>query len=468
MTQQNEGILHETTSLCPVCLERIPADYIARGDEVWFNKNCEEHGSFETLFWHGVESFNHWNQPNKPQAPKNPAQAARQGCPYDCGICENHKQATCCVLLEVTSRCNLNCPICFASAGDEGTDPSLETIAGWYDMLLDRGGPFNIQLSGGEPTMRDDLAAIIRLGKEKGFNFFQLNTNGLRIADDPTYLHELKEAGLKTVFLQFDSPYAEATRRIRGADIIQAKKQVIINCEKENLGVVLVPTVVRESNSQDVGAVLEFAAANMPTVRGVHFQPMSYFGRYGETPEADSRITLPDLMLAMETQTNGKLKAADFYPGGAEHPLCSCNADYEVDAGEWSLIKKTKPKCCCCSSEADNTSDIARKAVAEKWSAGINLAESNLGEGFDVSALDEFLERQRKHRLAISAMAFQDVWTVDLERLERCYINIVSQDGRLVPFCSYNLTSAAGEALYRRNRGRENESANQKRTLPAL
>lgn len=449
LTPLNSATLHATMSVCPVCLRRVRALYAARGDEVWFVKDCPQHGRFEALVWRGAGSFEAWRQPGAAQLPKAAAMPTARGCPYDCGLCANHRQATCCVLLEVTRRCDLRCPVCFASAGaatDAAGDPTLRTIESWYDMLLERGGPFNIQLSGGEPTQRDDLADVIRLGKRKGFSFFQLNTNGLRIADDPAYLHELARAGLNTVFLQFDGLSAASTLPLRGRDVTSHKLRAIERCEHEGLGVVLVPTLLRGANVGEIGALLDFAAAHMPTVRGVHFQPMSYFGRYDAPPAPDARLTLPDLLAAIEAQTNSRLKAADFAPGGAEHPLCSCHADYEIDGGRWTLVRSTPS---CCGSGAVATSDAARKAVAGKWSRPAPPDPAALGDGFDVSALDDFLERRATRTLAISAMAFMDAWTVDLERLERCYINIVSPDGRLLPFCACNLTAMDGTALYR-------------------
>ncbi len=82
-------------------------------------------------------------------AKQEPAQHAYQthvdkGCPYDCGLCEDHLQQVCCVLLEVTQRCNLHCPVCFASAGGLSADPDLAEIGAWYDALMGAGGPFNI------------------------------------------------------------------------------------------------------------------------------------------------------------------------------------------------------------------------------------------------------------------------------------------------------------------------------------
>lgn len=93
----------------------------------------------------------------------------------------------------------------------------MEDIGQRFDEMMRCGGPFNIQLSGGEPTEREDLPEIIRMGRERGFTFFQLNTNGLRIARDKEYLGCLREAGLDCVFLQFDglrdSTYQAAARR---------------------------------------------------------------------------------------------------------------------------------------------------------------------------------------------------------------------------------------------------------------
>lgn len=449
---RKNNIIHKTKSLCPICLKKIDAEYIEEKDEVFFCKECREHGRFETRVWKGAENFRQRLVLPKPQPPKNPANPVNIGCPYDCGLCRNHKQASCCVLLEVSNICDLECPVCFASSNKESLKnafPSQEEIALWYDMLMERGGPFNIQLSGGEPAMRDDLADIIRLGKKKGFDFFQLNTNGIRIAKDRGYLRGLKEAGLNTVFLQFDSLQRKALIRLRGRDILEEKLAAVENCKAENIGVVLVPTVLRGCNDKDLGEILDYAVSQMPAVRGVHFQPMSYFGRYEETPTKGGRLILPELLELLEEQTGGRIKAEDFSFGSAEHPLCSANADYIVRDGVWKAVKKPPASSCCCSCG----SDTSRKAVAEKWSLkkdDFSISDT-AGEGFDLSALDRFLEERKKNRLSISTMAFQDVWNLDLERLQRCYINIVSPDNKLIPFCSYNLTAKDGSTLYREN-----------------
>ena len=66
--------------------------------------------------------------------------------------------------------------------------------------------------------------------------------------------------------------------------------------------------------------------------------------------------------------------------------------------------------------------------------------------------LDLFLEQLKSHMFSISGMAFQDAWNLDLERVRDCCIHVLSPDGRLIPFCMYNLTNTMGKSLYRKNK----------------
>ena len=315
----------KTMSVCPVCLTRIPAVKIVGADgNIYMEKKCWEHGSFRTLIWEGdLESYVNWSagDSNTPVTPVR-AREAERGCPNDCGLCQNHERDGCCVLLELTNRCNLSCPVCFASAGEQTPhDLSVEEIGKQYDLLMEHGGPFNIQLSGGEPTMRDDLDKIIALGKEKGFTFFQLNTNGIRLAREGGYAAHLAKAGVSVVFLQFDGLDDEIYQTLRGAALTGTKLRAIENCKAAGLPVVLVPTVAPGVNDHALGDILRFALAHAPHVRGVHIQPISYFGRCGlEAPE--KRLTIPAVLRRIEAQMEGLMKASDFGGGGAESPYC--------------------------------------------------------------------------------------------------------------------------------------------------
>jgi len=380
-------------------------------------------------------------------APMTPrTTAATRGCPYDCGLCPEHRQQSCCVLLEVTQRCNLACPICFASAGRQVADPTLTEIDGWLQALRAGGRPVNIQLSGGEPTLRDDLPTIVALAHAYGFDFVQVNTNGLRIAEDRSYLERLKRAGVDCVFLQFDGLTPEVYRRIRGRDLLAEKKAALDNCAALRLGVILVPVLVPGVNSMQIGDLVRFAIARMPTVRAVHFQPVSYVGRTTARPEDADRITIPEVLTQIELQTGGAIRAADFKPGTAENPYCSFNGAFLIQPGPTVTPLRPSSGSCCGRADGDEA-QRARRFVAKRWAAP--AARTSCCSSMKVESLDAFLE-ERQHTLCISGMAFQDAWTLDLERLRQCYIHVAGSEGRLVPLCAYNLSSVSGETLYRR------------------
>ena len=446
-------IIGTTTSVCPVCLKTIPANKVFKeSNQIYLDKTCPEHGDFSTLIWEGsLDSYQAWDRNSVVSEPPVEAKPLEKGCPNDCGLCEDHLRKGCCMLLELTNRCNLHCPVCFAAAGEHTpTDLSMEEIEKQYDFLMAHGGPFNIQLSGGEPTMRDDLPEIIRLGRSKGFTFFQLNTNGIRLADSPSYAKELKEAGLNTVFLQFDGLSDKTYEILRGRPLLDEKLMAIHNCSAAGLGVVLVPVIAPEVNDHEIGRILHFALNNLPAVRGVHFQPISYFGRC-DLKAPQMRITIPKMLKLIEDQTGGLMKAVDFGSGGAENPYCSFHASYmKRRDGSLKALAQKDSQCCC------TTSDDSRNFVANQWT-GIEKKStscccgSSSAEGItEWSSFDEFLEQARTNTFTVSGMIFQDAFNLDLDRLKRCYICEVDSRYGMVPFCAYNLTDINGRSLYRK------------------
>ncbi len=444
MTDAGSSDISATVSLCPHCLTRIPAERRLEGDDVFLVKSCPEHGEFRTPVWRGKPALSEWSRPKKPvhSGTHHPEKAV--GCPFDCGICPEHRQQSCTVLIEVTGRCNLACPFCFAAAGAQaGADPSLSTIEKWYRTALKKSGPRNIvQLSGGEATLRDDLPAIIALGRGLGFPHIQLNSNGVRLGADPAYAGELKRAGLFSVFLQFDGTEESIYRAIRGRDLLGEKLAAIENCAAAGLGVVLVPTLTPGVNTENIGAILKLALELAPGVRGVHFQPASYFGRHPGAPEASDRFTLPELMRAIELQTHGLMRVEHFSPPGCEHPYCSFHGNFlRLPSGGVKPLTRQSAECTI---ETIGTGR-AVSYVAQQWSAPAPATCC-----CDTNSLDAFLENHRTNTFAVSAMAFQDAWNLDLERVQECCIHVVAPDGNMIPFCLYNLTSAEGIPLYRR------------------
>lgn len=438
-------VFAKTKSVCPVCLRVIEASK-AVGDDgnIYMEKTCPQHGEFRALLWEGgIVDYLKWDTSGEKRDLPAVASPAERGCPYDCGLCTEHESSGCCVLLELTNRCNLRCPVCFASAGEgEGRDLAMDEVGALYDMLMARGGPFNIQLSGGEPTVRDDLPEIIALGRQKGFSYFQLNTNGLRLAAERHYAKTLRDAGTSCAFLQFDGLCEDTYIKLRGRPLLDVKLAAIENCAAGGLPVVLVPTVAAGVNDGELGDILRFALSRAPAVRGVHFQPMSYFGR-NALSRGEYRLTIPRMLRLIEAQTGGEMAAADFGGGGAESPYCSFHASYLRGAdGALRALPRRRSECCC------TKSSEARDFVARQW--GEREEQCDEEPMTETGSLDAFLASARENTFTVSGMVFQDAYNLDLDRLRRCYISEADAKRGMVPFCAYNLTDSAGCALYRK------------------
>lgn len=447
---QSATILAETESVCPQCLRRIRAWRVRRGDTVILRKTCPDHGLFETVVWRGAPAYETWLRPKIPAFPEHPGTEIKDGCPYDCGLCPEHRQQTCTALLEITQRCNLSCPVCFADAAHSPPpDPDLATIERWYRLLLAQSGPCNVQLSGGEPTVRRDLPRIIRLGRQLGFGFIQLNSNGLRLGTEPDYAAQLREAGLSSLFLQFDGTDDAVYQALRGRSLLAQKLAAIEACAAAGIGVILVPTVKPGVNDHIIGDIIHFALRYAPAVRGVHFQPISYFGRYPQPPTDADRLTIPDLIRAIVSQTNGLVQAGAFAPPGCENALCSFHGNFVLmpDGRLHPWSRHQEQACGCQPGSAAEGAAKARAFVAANWIA--LDAVSAPCNGPSLGAWDTLLQRAKTHTFFISGMAFQDAWTLDLERLRDCCIHTVSPGGQLIPFCAYNLTDCHGRTLYR-------------------
>lgn len=460
---------HETESVCPICLKKISAKRLNRGDEIFLVKECKDHGTFDTIIWRGKPSMDDWQRPKEPAHVPLFYASIQNGCPFDCGLCEAHQQIPCSVLLEVTDRCNLQCAVCFADSGHQKSeDVSLEKIQWLLERAIAAAGPSNLQLSGGEPTLRNDLPEIVKTAREVGYSFIQINTNGLRLASDKDYVSRLQDAGLSSVFLQFDGVDDEIYRTLRGKALLDLKFRAVTNCGAAGIGVIFVPTLVKGINTCSVGDMVRQGLQMAPTVRGIHFQPVSYFGRFPGEGSDDRRFTLPELMRALEDQTAGLVKMTDFSPPGCEHALCSFHATYiRGKKGQLKPVGAANGNSCCSVDFGEGGVKKTVKTVSRRWSmpttqasslnafpivkessccSGIDNEEDSSDEPVD---LDVFLHNVATRSFTISAMAFQDADNLDLERLRGCCISVISHDGRLIPFCAYNLTGRNGETLYR-------------------
>lgn len=457
-------VWHTTRSVCPVCLRLVDASYHAGGDDgenIVLHKNCPEHGDFVTPVWRnlsGVPDFASLQEQARgriPSYPVRPATTMTKGCPYDCGLCPEHGQHTCTGLVEVTRRCSLACPVCFAQAGNGAKadpDPSLDELHAMFASLYSASGACNLQISGGEPTEREDLPEIVAMASAFGFGLVQLNSNGLRLASDQDYAARLRQAGLDSVYLQCDGPGDAGGDKIyqslRGRPLAEAKQAAIEACARAGLGVVLVATVVAGINDNCLGELLGYAVRQGAHVRGLHLQPVASLGRYPWQLASAPRLTLPDLMQRLEEQTSGRIRASHFHAPSCEHPLCSFSAVY-ARAGSGLSAEPVGKAQCCPSAATQNARANAEGARLSRAFTAAHWKAPDMNAAFATFLSNSGADR----RFTLSAMAFQDTASLDLARLRSCCIHVVTRRGRLVPFCAYNLTSLDGMALYRGRNG---------------
>ncbi|MBD3349934.1 MAG: radical SAM protein [Candidatus Lokiarchaeota archaeon] len=265
----------------------------------------------------------------------------KRGCPYDCGLCENHKSAANLMIVDITNRCNLNCPICFANANRQGkiVEYSYEEVVKIMDHFIKQ-KPYHTaiaQFSGGEPTLHPDIIKILQKAKDMGFPHRMLNTNGIKMAKSLDFCRQIKETDCGAIYLSFDGLNPETYKAIRGVDLSKVKQKVIKNCRKVGLdGVMLVMTVCKGQNDQEVGNVLKFARDNNDVVAGVVFQPVSLCGRVSMEELRELRYTNSDLVKEIEKVTNGQVKPMNFTPLSASNKLTMLLAWFN-DLPQWAM-----------------------------------------------------------------------------------------------------------------------------------
>ncbi len=478
--------MKHTTSICPQCLERIDATLVEKDGQVLIVKDCPEHGHFEDVYWSDYELFKRFEKYSRVgKGISNPRTKTEKGCPNDCGICPDHKSHTVLSIIDVTNACNLQCSICFAYAGKIGYlySPTLEQIGEVMDNLRANSPvpPPAIQLSGGEPTVRQDLIEIVKMAKAKGFKHIEINTNGIKIADEKNgveLIRQLKDAGADTFYLSFDGvtsePYVgrapshldDKGKQDYAKWLFGVKMKAIQNCREAGLrSVVLVPTIVKGMNDHQLGDIINFAIKNIDVIRCVNFQPVSFAGRTEQWEVRQGRITIPEALHKVEEQTNGLIKTADFYPVPCVlpisdflnaykkkpyveftvHPHCGAATYLFVDKGKATPITQLANVDAFFNALSKAAEDIRGK---HRTRAQIRLGASALRNvrlkvlrqimPAVMSGSFDSLRPFHYKSLMIGMMHFMDAYNFDLERVQRCCIHYGFPGGKIVPFCTMN------------------------------
>ncbi len=436
-----------TRSICPECRRVIDAHILLRANKVYLRKRCPEHGLFEGLVYGDAQAYTSAARFNKPGTlPLAYSTELQLGCPHDCGLCPDHQQHACLGIIEVNSACNMECPLCFANAG-VGFNLTLEEVEGILDHLVEtEGNPEVVQFSGGEPSIHPQIIEMMKAAKKRHIRHVMLNTNGKRIADDDAFLHQLAELH-PSIYFQFDGFEAETYRILRGEpNILPQKLRALDRLAEIGANVVLVPAVDRFVNLHEVGAIVSFGMKH-PAVRGINFQPAFQSGRHGES-DPMQRLTIPDILKALEEQTNGTLMVSDFVPVPCCFPTCN-SVTYVLNDGDTVLpltrILNVEDYLDYITNRAvpDLSEDI-KAALEGLWSSSVvpgsdkaaqqfalSCAACELPDGLDLGAF-------AKNIFMIMLQDFMDPWTFNQKNLMKCCKEILLPDGKQIPFCAYN------------------------------
>ncbi len=438
--------LGTTRSLCPHCRRVVDAKIVTRNGRVYFRKHCPEHGLVEDFVCADVAYYDRHELSQPARLPHAYGTERDRGCPHDCGLCPDHEQHTCIALVEITSGCNLKCPMCFAESGPGGTAIDFAT----YTRMVDRyvyleGIPDVLQISGGEPTIHPELVRMVRYAYDTPIQQVMINTNGIRLAHDPALAEALAPMRDKfEVYLQFDGLEAATHTKLRGEDLLDVKLAALDVLKRHGIRSTLVCTVDHNTNLHEVGAVLKFGLERRE-IRGISFHLATYCGRHLDPSDLERRVTMPDLVRALVEQTGGIVAENDFYPLPCAHPNCHM-ISYLYRGGEAPvpisrLIDVTKHLDLVANSII-YTPARARQLVARYVDSGCGCGPGGCGPAdptlneFLVKALTEKLTGTEVFRITVTA--FLDAHTFDTRRVMKCCLAHLLPSGHMVPFCAYN------------------------------
>lgn len=315
MQLRDHTFLGMTQSLCPECLGLTPAKIIARDGRVYFRKHCPTHGVREDFVCSDVSQFDQmeFNVPGK--IPARFGVEPDRGCPFDCGLCTEHEQHTCIGLVEVTTSCNLECPMCYAASGPGGKHLPLEEVQQAIDRLVEvEGRPEVLQLSGGEPTIHPQFDQILEYACSRPIDIVMINTNGLRIARDSKFIHQLARYKHRIqAYLQFDGFRESTSLNLRGESLLETKLRAIELLGEHGIATIPVMTLQGGVNDDELGDVVRFCLAR-PWITGLSLQPATYSGRFVLPEELERRVTFPDVIKKIAAQTSGLFQESDFLP----------------------------------------------------------------------------------------------------------------------------------------------------------
>ena len=425
-------------------------------------KVCPDHGAQAAP----LSDDDAWYESTRalPVVETRPAAAMKpvgQGCPFDCGPCEEHKQEVRLPVVTVTSACNLDCPICYVHNKNEGAyHMSSEDFRMIVGHLVERHGDVDIiNLTGGEPLMHPHLLEFLQMAQAAGIHRVTICSNGIRLAKDEPLVKKLGELGGR-IALSFDTFDAEADLLLQGQPMLETKLKAIELCEKHGVDVTLIPVMTRGVNDGEIGRILDLAFRSS-CVRHVEVHTITYTGQGGVSfdPSRSGRISLREVLARIEETTAGLLVPADFVASPSAHPLCYQIAYLLMDPAGGPPVPFTRfleretlrgllsdrlyleP--------GERLEAAFREAIDRVWSREepgderlLAMLRRVLDEMFPAGRTltrAESLRIAERTAKAVYVHSHMDEETFDVERIVQCCDSNCYPDGSTIPVCAYNI-----------------------------
>ncbi len=491
------GLPKTVTSLCPECRRTIPAEIRDVAGAVRMFKACPDHGPFEDIIWSDTKLYLKAEDYfyGEGRGLENPnTDAAEADCPNGCGLCGHHLSHTALANIDLTNRCNLQCPICFANAGAQGyvVEPTFDQILGMLRTLREmQPVPARvIQFSGGEPTLHPRFLDCLRAARDMGFSHLQIATNGIRFAQEPDFAKQCEEAGLHDLYLQFDGLSDDIYRQTRNRNLWDLKQRAVEAVSATDMKIVLVPTIVRGVNDHQVGGIVNYALAHINTVAGISFQPVAFCGRIAAEERLAKRYTLSDLAHDISRQTGLTDPDRDFFPLSCvqpftrlvnalrDQPTINLTCHPHCSLGTYMFMGRdgravpipafidlpnflADMNRLAGKAEGGRSRLLAQASAFQKLYKHWRSAGAPAGMSFTdlLHTLNGMIdkkvgrgegEKKTFKSLMVAGMHFMDAYNYDTARARRCVIHYSTPDARLYSFCTYNAGPCHRDATERR------------------
>jgi uncharacterized radical SAM superfamily Fe-S cluster-containing enzyme len=454
LPQRDETYFTTVRGMCRRCRSVAPARVYFRDGRVWQQSLCPC-GPHEPAL---IASDSDWYLSEavcarSDHSPLAEAQPPQRGCPHDCGPCTWHASPCQLPVLSITNACNLRCPICFTfNRQDRLYHMPVDELRRTVDWIIESSGRVDlINITGGEPTLHPELPAILRECRRPEIGRVTMNSNGIRLAEDPDLCRQLAELGVY-VILSFNTFDPEVSRWMHGCDLVGVKLRALENLQRAGVCMTLLTVLARGLNEGDLAGLFRLLC-EQENVLSLTIQTMTYTGQGGGQLRRSQHIPVDEATRLVCEHSGGVLAPDDFVTRPAAHPLCYL-IGYLLRSGERLLpLARLAPR------------ERIRHLLADSY-----LLRAAPGDDFFVDAVNQsFADGQTEHlavwRRLVEALfppgqtlsefqrqriaedsvrtvyvhAHMDEDTFDCSRAMLCPDLVPAEPGRLIPACTYNL-----------------------------